>query len=143
MLFRSRQHLRTIIKPPSPRSKAEILPIVLAALGKGRGGEIGDFQNLNLFVPRSGCANSGRLKKFLICNRSPQLGLFSEHGEFIVKIRVLEMRVLGYSIGLLPRRTTAHEFSYNTAIAKNKSPLTPARLKSNVVPAIQHIHTCQ
>ena len=87
----------------------------LVTLGKGRGGEIGDFQNLNIFLPRSGCANSGRLKKFMICNRLPQLGLFSEHGEFIVKIRVLEMRVLGFSIGLLHRRTKVHKFSYNAA----------------------------
>ena len=37
----------------------------------------------------------------MICNRLPQLGLFSKLGEFIGKIGVLEMGVLWLSIGIV------------------------------------------
>ena len=64
------------------------------------------------------------LKKIYDLQSVTTIGLFSEHGESIVKMRVLEMRVLGFSIGLLHRRTIAHEFSYNAAIAKKNHPNT-------------------
>ena len=64
------------------------------------------------------------LKKIYDLQSVTTIGLFSEHGEFIVKIGVLEMLVLGFSIGLLYQWTKVHEFSYNAAIAKKNHPNT-------------------